>query len=78
MNAQKNQRDKILVLLKQYRNEWVPLYSILALGVAQYNARIYELRGEGHVIENKTAHVNGEVHSWFRIVIEHGQREMFK
>ncbi len=64
-----NQQQKILGLLQSHRNEWVPLPQILALGVAQYNSRIKELRGKGHLIQNKVERVNGEKHSWFRIVV---------
>lgn len=43
---------------------WVPLPDILALRIAQYNARIFELRGLGHPIESKQ---EGD-RSWFRLI----------
>jgi len=47
---------------------WVPLPEILALGCAQYSARVHELRKLGFRIENKTARVGNQRHSWFRLV----------
>jgi len=58
------QRDRLLALLKNRVPNWVPLPEILALGVAQYNARIFELRRLGHRIESKQ---EGN-RSWFRLV----------
>jgi len=59
------QRDRLLDLLKRRPLQWIPLPDILALGIAQYNARIYELRRAGYRIENKQ---EGD-HSWFRLVV---------
>ncbi len=59
------QRDRLFALLKDRANLWVPLKDILALGIAQYNARIFELRCLGHRIESKQ---EGD-RSWFRLVI---------
>ncbi len=59
------QRDRLLALLKSRAPAWVPLPDILALGIAQYNARIFELRGLGHRIESKQ---EGD-RSWFRLVL---------
>ena len=47
-------------------NKWIPLPRILSMGIAQYNARIFELRRQGMDIENKTERVNGRRHSFFR------------
>jgi hypothetical protein len=58
------QRDRILALLKDCAPAWVPLPDILALGIAQYGARIFELRRLGHRIESKQ---DGD-RSWFRLV----------
>jgi biotin operon repressor len=65
-----SQREKILRLLQGRTNEWVSLPEILSLGVAQYNARLFELRALGHKIENKTQEVEGVRHSWYRLVTE--------
>jgi hypothetical protein len=59
------QRDRLFALLKDRAPGWVPLPEILALGIAQYNARIFELRSFGHRIESK----QDRDRSWFRLVI---------
>jgi hypothetical protein len=64
----KTQRDRILRLLVDARGAWVPLPEILALGIAQYNARIFELRKRSLNIENRTETIDGLRHSWFRLV----------
>lgn len=64
----KSQRAAILRLLLDARGSWVALPEILALGIAQYGARILELRRQGFTIENRTEHVDGERHSWFRLI----------
>lgn len=65
----KTQRDRILRVLGDARGEWMPLPDILALGIAQYNARIFELRRLGIAIENRTETdtETGARHSWFRL-----------
>jgi hypothetical protein len=64
----KTQRAAILRLLIDARGAWVPLPQILALGIAQYNARLWELRRLGFVIENKSESADGARHSWYRLV----------
>jgi hypothetical protein len=64
----KSQRAAVLRLLVDAKGGWVALPDVLALGIAQYNARVFELRRAGFVIENKTERVNGARHSWFRLV----------
>jgi hypothetical protein len=61
------QRERIRALLERHRGQWVELPAILRLGIAQYNARIRELRREGCAIENRCEYREGEKHSWFRI-----------
>jgi|HubBroStandDraft_4_1064222.scaffolds.fasta_scaffold557357_1 hypothetical protein len=58
-------REKILELFAARPNEWIPLPTILRLGVAQYNSRILELRRAGYIIDNKTEYTEGVKHSWF-------------
>jgi len=62
-------------------NTWIPLPRILLMGIAQYNARIFDLRKEGMQIENMTKRENGTKHSWYRfvpkVVITESQKEMF-
>lgn len=67
-NSSKTQRSRILRLLIEAHGAWVPLPDILALGIAQYGARILELRRTGFNIENRTEHIDGARHSWFRLV----------
>lgn len=68
MNGRKHQRQKILDLLLAAHGGWIPLPAVLALGVAQYNARIFELLALGFRIENRTERdANGKVLSWFRL-----------
>lgn len=64
------QRDRILSLFQSRQNEWVPLPDILDLRISQFGARILELRRLGYDIRNRTEHRGGQVHSWFRLVIE--------
>ena len=64
-----HQQRRILDLLLESPNQWVRLPEILALGIAQYGARILELRREGFQIENRTAWVGSKRNSWFRIVV---------
>ena len=65
----------LLRLLVDADGSWVTLPQILTPGIAQYNARILELRRLGFVIENKTERVNGTRHSWFRLVSSPVRRE---
>ena len=64
----KTQSAALLRLLIDAHGSWVALPEILALGIAQYGARILELRRMGFNIENRTERVNGARHSWFRLV----------
>jgi hypothetical protein len=68
MSDRATQRAQVLHLLVEYDGGWVPLPAILHLGIAQYNARIFELRKDGHTIENKTETLDGTRHSWYRLV----------
>lgn len=52
------QKQRILNLLKQKRTGGVAVYELTTprpngLGIAQYNARIYDLRNEGYEIESR-------------------------
>jgi hypothetical protein len=66
--GRKTQRAAILRLLIAACGEEVALPEILALGIAQYSARICELRRLGFRIENRTERRAGSRHSWFRLV----------
>jgi Helix-turn-helix domain len=58
--------DRLLALFEENRGQEISLVRILALGIAQYNARILELRAAGHVITNRTEWKGSAKHSWFR------------
>jgi len=60
------QRNRLFDLLSSRRE--ISLPEILALGIAQYSARIFELRRLGCEIENRVEHRDGKVLSWFRLV----------
>jgi hypothetical protein len=68
MSSRETQRTRMLDLLRSRNGEWVPLPEILALGVAQYNSRIYDLRRAGFDIQNRIEEIGGVRHSWFRLV----------
>ncbi len=76
MRNRDNQHDRILRLLQSRAGQWVPLYEITPLA-AQYNTRIRELRQRGHIIDNHTRHVDGVVHSWFRLTLPTAQETLF-
>ena len=76
MKSWGSQRDRILRLLQSRAGQWVPLYEITPLA-AQYNTRIRELRQRGHIIDNHTRHVDGVVHSWFRLVESRTEAGLF-
>ncbi|MCI0402673.1 MAG: hypothetical protein L0212_04025 [Acidobacteria bacterium] len=66
-----DQQRRLLALLDSAEGGWVPLPRILALTpkIAQYNARIHELRAKGFPIENRIIErVGGECHTEFRLV----------
>ena len=76
MKGDHTQRKRLLNLFRENPGQWVGLPKILDLRISQYSARIHELRAQGHIIDNHTRHVDGVVHSWFRLV-EPGQAELF-
>lgn len=46
------QKEKILQAFAENNNVLTP-GDIMRLGIAQYNARIFELKEQGHIIENE-------------------------
>jgi hypothetical protein len=62
------QQSRILRLLEEHHPHPVQLPEVLKLGIAQYNARILELRELGYDIRNETEWHDGVRHSWFRLV----------
>ncbi len=73
------QADVIAQLLRERRalGKALELPEILAAGIAQFTARIFELRHRGFVIENELEHVNGQVRSryWLRFDPERDGRQ---
>jgi hypothetical protein len=69
----RNQKAEILALLQSRPNQWIPVYEIARIAL-QYNARLKELREEGHDIENKIMEVvDGQKHTAFRLNVRLGQ-----
>ena len=62
------QKQRLKELFLQNKNEWVSLKTILSLYISQFGARIFELRGEGMKIENKTELVDGRRYSCYKYV----------
>jgi helix-turn-helix protein len=80
-NHKLTQRDRLLRLLAEAKGAWVPLPAILALNIAQFGARILELRRAGHIIENHTEKEKlgyGGIHSWYRLVPKASQQVLFE
>jgi hypothetical protein len=63
------QRDRLYQLLYNHRNEYVGLPQILELKIAQFGARIKELRALGADIRNRRETKDGATHSWYKLVI---------
>jgi hypothetical protein len=61
-----SQRARILRLVLSAPE--IPLPAILDLHIAQYGARIKELRTIGFDIRNRTERIDGVAYSWFRFV----------
>ena len=58
---------RILTVLQTYPGIWVPLPVILNLFIANYRARISELRRAGYPIELRNEWVNGKRHTAYRL-----------
>ena len=72
------QAQRILNLLKERGNDGAFVYEFMlprpqGLGIAQYNARIFELRREGYNIINK---IDNNGHNYF-VLQEEDQQELF-
>ncbi len=71
------QRGRILRLLQESSNQWVPSYQLANIAL-QYGARVLELRRQGYKIENKLQDVDGETHGAFRLVPAASQARLFE
>ncbi len=71
------QRDTFRVYFQARPYQDIPVYDLAKLGL-QYNARIYELRGEGMKIElTKNVIVAGQRHTCYTYLPD-GQRRLFQ
>lgn len=77
MSDHTTQRTQILALLREvaeaqkfFKNGgWVPLPTILNLRIANYRARISELRQQGYDVRCETEYVGKVRHSRYRLVV---------
>ncbi len=77
MRGRENQKDTVLRLLREARGNPVPAYKLAREGGGlQFQTRIYELRKDGHVIQNDMKRVEGVTHSTYRL-IENQQPDLF-
>ncbi len=77
--SRQTQCERILALLQAHKGEWVSLPRILDLHIAQYNARIYELRAQYYDIECRREWTgDGQVHSFYRLRAKQGQLELLR
>lgn len=75
--ARETQRSRLRLLFKSRPNAWISLREILDLRMAQFGARILELRREGMHIENKVKVINGQHHSCYKYIPCEEQKELF-
>jgi len=66
MTEKLHQREIVLALLQ--RKPWVTLPEILDLRIANYRARISELRDMGYEIKQEDERVGGRRHSRYQLV----------
>lgn len=64
-HARNSQCERVLALLKS--KEWITLPEILDLRIANYRARVSELRQEGFDIECELKVMDGEHHTRYRV-----------
>lgn len=69
----RTQADRVLALLRS--KEWVTLPEILDLRIANYRARISELRRRGYWIECYVKQVNGEKRTEYNLTLEPADME---
>jgi len=73
-----SQKERLRKLFIANPGRWIPLPQILSLGLAQYGARIYELRREGMCIHNETRlGEDGIRRSYFRYLPDKGSQLEF-
>ena len=77
MTDRGTQRSRVLRLLQESSNQWVPSYRLAEIAL-QYGARVYELRKQGYKIDNKMQDVNGKTYGAFRLVPAASQASLFE
>lgn len=78
MKQRQTQRQRLRELFEQREGQWIPLPEILSMSIAQFGARLKELRDiEGMHIENRMMHENSIVRSWYRYTKPKGQSRLF-
>ncbi len=69
MRNRETQRQRVLRVLQEANGRPVPGYVLAEAGGLQWQARVWELRHtEGYDIRCDVKHVNGQVHSTYRLV----------
>jgi len=65
-----SQTDKILSILILQVGEWVPMPTLWkASGAFAVHSRISDLRKRGCTIEHRNEHVEGVVHSYYKLTL---------
>ena len=68
------QNERILERLKTTPNKWIPMPELAEIGSGKrfgfcmVHSRISELREKGHVIEHSQERIDGQTHSFYRII----------
>ena len=78
MRQRQTQRQRLRELFEQREGQWIGLPEILSINIAQFGARLKELRDIGGMrIENMMEHGDGTVRSWYRYMKPKGQGQLF-
>ena len=74
-----SQKAQLKVFFEMRPKQWIPLWQILDLRIAQYGTRIKELRDDGMRIENRVARIiDGQKQTEFMYIPKGDyQQEMF-
>ena len=71
-------RDRVLAALMAHPNQWVSGRDLVDAGGGwRYGARVYELRKQGHVIEERPEPDSESRVGQYRIVVEPEQTSLF-
>ena len=73
-----SKQTKILQELKSKPNQWISMpYLVSVSGTYKVGTRISDLRKLGYTIENKKDIIDGETHSFYKLIEEGKQSSMF-